>query len=84
MHGYVHPDRCTCYKCVGTEFGWTDDGHRYVANNMEYHTFGQPCPTCGRPRSEYRDLGTKGRYVCWWCRDRAADTFGPDSAPPTL
>jgi hypothetical protein len=31
----------------------------------------EPCDTCGRPKSEYRDHGTKGVYRCWWCDDRA-------------
>lgn len=39
---------------------------------MKYHTFGEPCEKCGEPKSEYRDLGRKGVYVCWYCTDRAA------------
>lgn len=31
----------------------------------------EPCDTCGRLKSEYIDLGTKGVYTCWWCDDRA-------------
>jgi hypothetical protein len=80
---YTHPDDCACYKCAETEYHCHDDGTRSVRNNMEHHTFGQPCGECGRERSEYRDLGRKGRYVCWWCRERAAGAFGPTPAPPT-
>ena len=72
----IPPTRCTCYKCVGQvteecEYGTT------VVNNMLYHTFLSPCNECGRPRTEYRDLGTKGLYACWWCRKRAADPPKP-------
>lgn len=75
---------CPCYKCVGSEYGYDDQGRRHVTNNMEYHTLGEPCGECGREKSEYRDLGRKGRYVCWWCRDRAAGPFGPEAAPLTF
>jgi hypothetical protein len=63
---------CDCYKCVGPEYAYTESGRRYILNNMEHHTLGEPCETCGREKSEYRDLGRKGRYVCWWCKKRAA------------
>lgn len=76
MRSYTHPDDCTCYKCVGQDIRYTEDGRRYVHNNMEYHTFGQPCERCGKPKSEYKDLGRKGRYVCWWCTKRAAGPYG--------
>ena len=31
----------------------------------------EPCEDCGRPKSEYVDLGTHGIYRCWWCNQRA-------------
>ncbi|ELY73249.1 hypothetical protein [Natrinema pallidum] len=65
---------CECYECVGSEYVYTDDGHRYVANNVKYHTLLEPCGECSRPKTEYRDLGRKGYFVCWWCRKRAAET----------
>jgi len=34
--------------------------------------FGAPCDQCGREVTEYRDLGTKGFYKCWWCTEREA------------
>lgn len=34
----------------------------------------EPCGTCGKPKSEYVDLGRKGVYRCWWCNHRAAGT----------
>lgn len=61
---------CDCYKCVGPEYAYTDDGRKVLVNNMLSHTLGEPCETCGREKSEYQDLGTKGRYVCWWCTER--------------
>lgn len=73
---------CSCYECVGSRFRYTDDGHRFVENNLKVHTLGEACETCGRPKSEYRDLGRKGYYECWWCNDRAAGPFGPEAAPP--
>ena len=65
---------CTCYECVGSEYGYTGEGHRYVKNNLKEHTQFEPCKDCGRRKTECRDLGRKGYYVCWWCNDRAADT----------
>lgn len=56
-------DGCHCYKCEETRY--LDDGS--VKNNMEYHTYGEPCKDCGEPRTEYKDLGRKGRYVCLEC-----------------
>ena len=67
------PEACDCYKCDEQQLHYHDDGHITVMNNMEYHTFHEPCGNCGRPKTEYRDLGRKGRYVCWWCRHRADD-----------
>lgn len=67
------PEACDCYECVGSEYEYTDDGHRFVINNFKYHTFLEPCDGCGRPKTESLDLGRKGYYVCWWCHDRAAD-----------
>lgn len=63
----IDPEDCECYKCTEPEYAYTDSGHKYLLNNMEYHTFGQPCKECGTPRTEYRDLGTKGRYACPNC-----------------
>lgn len=63
---------CDCYECVGSEFEYTDDGHRFIVNNLKKHTLLEDCERCGRPKTEYRDLGRKGYYVCWWCNDRAA------------
>lgn len=74
---------CGCYECVGSITAYTDDGHRYVKNNLKRHTQFEPCETCGRPKSEYCDHGTKGYYECWWCLRRAAGPFGPEAAPPT-
>ena len=71
MMNFVHPDDCECYECVGQDICYTDDGFKYVHNNMKHHTFGEPCDTCGKPKSEYRDLGRKGYYVCWYCTKRA-------------
>ena len=69
----VHlPSPCDCYKCVGTQFGYYDDGHRYVKNNLLKHTLLEPCEECGRPKTEYRDLVRKGYYVCLWCNEREA------------
>ena len=63
---------CDCYECIGSVMEYTDEGYSYVKNNVKYHTLGEPCEQCGMPKSEYRDLGTKGYYVCWYCSDRAA------------
>jgi len=30
----------------------------------------ESCEQCGRSKSEYVDLGTRGVYRCWWCNDR--------------
>lgn len=71
-------DTCDCYECVGSKTAYTEDGHRYVVNNLKKHTLLEPCEQCGKPKSEYRDLGRKGYYECWWCGDRAAsDPHGP-------
>lgn len=70
----VEPANCNCYKCVGAEYEWDQEtGRKWVVNNMEYHTYLEDCSECGRPKTEYMDLGRKGRYVCWWCRYRTAD-----------
>lgn len=66
---------CDCYECVGTEYGYGPDNRRFVKNNLKRHTFGEACANCGRPKTEYRDLGTKGYYECWWCKDRAAGPY---------
>lgn len=63
---------CDCYECIGPVYEYTDDGHRYVHNNLKRHTLGESCAECGRQKTEYRDLGTKGYYTCWWCNKRAA------------
>ncbi len=65
---FVAPENCHCYECVGSKIG--EDGA--VQNNVKHHTFGEPCDKCGRPKSEYCDLGRKGYYVCWYCTERAA------------
>lgn len=70
------PATCDCYKCIGPEYEWTQEYGKVLMNDMEHHTFLEPCRDCGRPKTEYRDLGTKGRYVCWWCRKRTGDTDG--------
>jgi len=69
---YTHPDDCECYECVGQRLEW-HNGRRVVVNNMKHHTFGEECSECGHEKSEYRDLGWKGYYGCWWCRERTAD-----------
>jgi len=63
----VSEDECPCYKCADPEYV-EHDGHQTIKNNMEYHTYGEPCNECGTERTKYRDLGTKGRYVCPNCR----------------
>jgi len=75
---FVAPEDCDCYKCTSPKTQYID-GHRTVVNNVEHHTFGQPCEDCGNPRTEYKNLGTKGRYVCWYCTKRAAS---PDKGEP--
>jgi len=62
---------CDCYECVGSNMRVSKNGHRYVHNNMKWHTLLEDCADCGRPKTEYRDLGRKGYYVCWWCNKRA-------------
>lgn len=69
----LHTEPCDCYECVGPEYHYSEDGHRSIVNNLKKHTQFEPCGECGRPKTEYLDLGRKGYYVCWWCRDRAAD-----------
>ena len=69
---YVNPNDCDCYKCTEPEYDWRN-GMQVLTNNMEHHTFGQPCERCGNPRTEYKDLGRKGRYVCWYCNYRTAN-----------
>lgn len=64
---------CDCLKCVGAEYRYDDSGRKHLINTMEHHTFLEECDDCGRPKTEYRDLGRKGRYVCWWCNRRAAE-----------
>jgi len=59
----VSTEECPCYKCAETEY--YDTG--MIVNNMEYHTYGQDCEECGTERTQYRDLGRKGRYVCPEC-----------------
>lgn len=81
MRRFTAPGDCGCYKCVGQDIRY-HNGHAYVHNDMEYHTFGQPCRTCGHARSEYKDLGRKGRFVCWWCRKRTAEPHGPPAENP--
>lgn len=83
--GFTGPfsEICSCYECIGSKILYTDDGHKYVYNNVKLHTLCEPCENCGRPKSEYLDLGRKGYFECWWCQDRAAGPFGPEPAPPT-
>ena len=54
---------CDCYKCTEPKYE-EHNGHEYLVNNMEYHTYGEPCDVCGKKRTEYKDLGRKGRFVC--------------------
>lgn len=63
----LSPDDCGCYECAGPTYAYDDAGRRFIVNNLKAHTLGEPCETCGRPKSEYRDLGTKGDYECYWC-----------------
>lgn len=62
-------DGCDCYKCTETKY----DNNGSVKNNMEYHTYGQECGVCGEERTEYKDLGRKGRYVCPNLREHMAN-----------
>jgi len=64
----VSRDDCPCYKCAGEERAEGPDGFEYTVNNMEYHTYGEECDECGAEKTEYLDLGRKGRYVCPNCR----------------
>jgi len=66
QHPYVDPEECDCWKCEAPRYKWID-GHKTVMNNMEWHTYGQECDDCGAERTQYRDLGRKGRYVCPEC-----------------
>lgn len=81
IQGFSVP--CNCYKCTGSDVRYTEGGHKYVHNNLKLHEFGEPCRACGFPKTEYRDLGTKGTFDCWWCNERAAGPYGPEPAPPT-
>lgn len=38
--------------------------------NGEVYGEHEPCEDCGRPKSEYVDLGTHGVFRCWWCEER--------------
>lgn len=66
----IHVGSCDCYECVGQDIEYTENGHPRVMNNLKKHTQLEPCEDCGRPKTEYRDLGRKGYYVCWWCNER--------------
>lgn len=59
---------CDCYECIGPRYN--ENGE--IVNNLKHHTLGEPCEKCGNPKSEYRDLGRKGYYVCWYCTERAS------------
>ena len=64
----VEPEECTCYKCSEPVYYY--DGHtKRTFNNV--HGELTPCDDCGRLKSEWFDLGTKGYYKCWWCERRA-------------
>ena len=78
----LSPEYCGCYECVGPEYRYTDDGHRILWNNLKAHTFGEPCAECGRPKSEYRDLGTKGYFECYYCDGPGYVDDG--HTPPTI
>lgn len=60
---------CNCYECAESKL----DENGSVINNMKRHTFLESCQKCGRAKTEYRDLGTKGLYVCWWCEKRVGE-----------
>jgi len=64
----VSEEECPCYKCSEEQIYYHENGFQETVNNMEYHTYGEPCGECGGPRTKYRDLGRKGRYVCSECR----------------
>lgn len=59
---------CSCYVCSSPVYRYDENGHQYVYNNL--HGRLQPCEDCGRLKTEYVDLGTKGYYKCWWCTKR--------------
>lgn len=65
---------CECYECAGSEY-IKQGGRHVVQNNLKWHTFLEPCTDCGKPKTEYLDLGHKGYYACWWCRERTADSL---------
>lgn len=79
VDAFVEP--CDCYECVGSRLMYDEDGHASVQNNLKRCTLGKACDECGRPRTEHRDLGTKGYFECWWCTKRAADVE-PEPEPP--
>ena len=60
---------CDCYECIGPIYGYDEYG-RFLKNNLKKHTLLEPCSACGRPKTEYLDLGRKGYYTCWWCNER--------------
>lgn len=72
MYVYTPTVPCDCWQCVGEKYGY-HNGRRFIKNNLKHHTFLEPCQKCGRPKTEHHDLGTKGYFECWWCRERAAD-----------
>lgn len=61
---YLPPGDCDCWKCTEPEYREDSKGREYLVNNMEFHTHGESCGVCGMEKTEYKDLGTKGRYVC--------------------
>lgn len=70
LYSLKHKIPCDCYECVGPEYEYGDNGYKFVINNFKYHTFLEECEKCGEKKTEYRDLGRKGYYMCWWCNDR--------------
>jgi hypothetical protein len=72
--------QCGCYECIGPRYESDEQGRRFVANNCKHHTEFEPCAECGRPKTEYRDFGRKGYFVCWWCNHRSVS---PDVLPPS-
>lgn len=62
------PD-CNCYECIGSIMEYTDDGFGFVRNSVKYHTLGETCENCGRPKGKFLDLGRKGYYVCYVCHE---------------
>lgn len=70
----VEPETCDCYKCAEPIYEWDEErGQKVIINNV--HGELQACEDCGRPKTEYRDLGRKGVYECWWCDVREAEEF---------